>query len=49
MTTVVRIDSNAGYDVISGALAPYGDPRAVRADCGCMTQYADLMPYDFVE
>ncbi|HRM74863.1 MAG TPA: hypothetical protein PLI13_09230 [Paracoccus sp. (in: a-proteobacteria)] len=38
-----------GYKVTTGKLAGYGDERAVRADCGCMTHYADMMPYEFIE
>ncbi|MFD1883877.1 hypothetical protein [Paracoccus pacificus] len=36
---------SAGYPIIAGKLAPYGETRARRADCGCMTYYSDLMPY----
>ena len=38
-----------GYKVTTGKLAAYGDERALRADCGCMTHYPDVMPYEFVE
>lgn len=38
-----------GYEVTAGKLADYGDKRAVRADCGCMTHYPDVMPYEFIE
>ena len=46
---IARHLESYGYKVTTGKLAGYGDERAVRADCGCMTHYADMMPYEFIE
>jgi hypothetical protein len=37
-----RLAKQAGYPVGTAALAPRGDAKTVRADCGCKTFYPDL-------
>lgn len=48
-TLLDRSAAGQGYKVTKGKLPGYGEKGAMRADCGCLTHYPDLMPYQFIE